>query len=321
MINGKGKIVSVVLAAYNGERYIKDQLDSIICQSYPPDEIIIVDDCSSDGTWEILCDSAKLHACVRIFRNEDNLGVSGAFTRAIEESTGDFIFISDQDDVWMKDKLRVFLDAWDGEMLLYSDAIVVDSELKVLCDSEFEFHRCGNPSPLSALYFLNNNCVSGHNAMITRDLLTSLFPVPPGVVYDQWFALVAACIGKVGYLDNKVCMHRMHSSNAVNNPELRRAQRKKKGVSHVEKVKAKRNQYLSYLNAVSLVVRDGDSLSRVVKMLVDQYSGASSRIFNIKLFIHLMSYRREMYPSVTGWRRVRKIRNHCFGDKMLFLLR
>lgn len=100
------KTVSVVMATYNGEKYLREQLDSIINQTYPIHEIIIQDDCSIDGTIAIIEEYAREYSNIMFFVNDNNLGINQNFKTAVMRATGDFIALSDQDDIWFPDKIE-----------------------------------------------------------------------------------------------------------------------------------------------------------------------------------------------------------------------
>lgn len=99
------KTVSVVMTTYNGEKYIREQLDSIIAQTYPIYELIIQDDGSTDRTVEICREDAKRYAFIHVYQNEHNLGCDKNFETAAMRATGDYVALSDQDDIWFKDKI------------------------------------------------------------------------------------------------------------------------------------------------------------------------------------------------------------------------
>ena len=102
----KEKTVSVVMCTYNGAQYLKEQLDSIIGQTYPIHELIIQDDCSTDNTVAILKKYEADYPFVRLYVNEHNIGYNQNFKSAVMKATGDYIAISDQDDVWFPQKLE-----------------------------------------------------------------------------------------------------------------------------------------------------------------------------------------------------------------------
>ena len=106
--------VSVVMAVFNGESYIREQLDSILSQSRLPDEIIVCDDCSDDGTYKILGEYLAIHPkCekvhIQVFKNEERLGYALNFKKAIDISKGEIVFLSDQDDIWLEKKVETCL--------------------------------------------------------------------------------------------------------------------------------------------------------------------------------------------------------------------
>ena len=98
--------ISVVITTYNGEKYFPEQIESILRQSRYPDEIIIVDDCSSDGTCRILEKLSPQNEIIRVFENSANLGWKKNFHNAIEKASGDIIVLCDQDDIWYENKLE-----------------------------------------------------------------------------------------------------------------------------------------------------------------------------------------------------------------------
>ena len=103
--------ISVVIASYNGIKYIPEQLDSIKEQTLPPDEVIIADDCSSDGTYEFCVDYIARHNLKgwRVYRNEHNTGLQKNFRAVLAEAGGEYIFTCDQDDIWMPDKISAMV--------------------------------------------------------------------------------------------------------------------------------------------------------------------------------------------------------------------
>lgn len=119
--------VSVVVCTYNGERYIKEQIDSIIAQTYPIHEIILQDDGSTDGTFAILRDYADRYGNITAWRNESGKGISRNFFSAMRRATGDYIALSDQDDVWEKDKVECQMEAMlkggDGKLMCFGRTV------------------------------------------------------------------------------------------------------------------------------------------------------------------------------------------------------
>lgn len=128
-------MISVVIATYNGEQYIVEQLKSITVQTLLPDEIIIVDDFSSDETVNLINDFAKQSKVpVKTYINDKNIGSNKSFERAITLASGDIIFFSDQDDFWVQNKVELIMKEFENNsvVLVFSDGIICDSSLKDL---------------------------------------------------------------------------------------------------------------------------------------------------------------------------------------------
>ena len=136
-------MISIVMATYNGEKYLKQQLDSIAAQTILPDELIIGDDCSTDKTLEILDEfKNKVSFDVKILKNEVNKGYIKNFARVILEAKGDFVFLCDQDDFWFPNKIERVIDTFAKNpkaQLIAHNAMCTDSELKPIEKTLFDF--------------------------------------------------------------------------------------------------------------------------------------------------------------------------------------
>ena len=128
-------MVSVCIATYNGAKYLKEQLESILCQLTESDEVVVSDDGSCDGTVELIRNykDSRIH----FFPNERRKGIVGNFENALLNASGEYIFLADQDDVWFPRKVQLCLKGLESNDLVLHDAVVVDSELNVLHDSFF----------------------------------------------------------------------------------------------------------------------------------------------------------------------------------------
>src|SRR5687767_14186749 len=124
-------LVSVVLCTWNGDRFLKEQVDSILSQTYENFELVISDDASTDGTKEIL-KAYEAHPKTKIFYQENNIGLIKNFAFATEKSKGNFIAYSDQDDVWLKNKLEKLVSSIGDSALVYSDSLLTDENGKSL---------------------------------------------------------------------------------------------------------------------------------------------------------------------------------------------
>ena len=207
--------VSVAIATYNGARYIKEQLDSILTQTHSVDEIIIVDDCSSDETWDILTQHATNNSKIKIFRNETNLGGTKSFEKAICACHGDYIALADQDDYWLPEKLISAANKLDQQSknkpLLYCSALeFVDKDLVHLGMSNLNF----KPSFGNALV---ENIVTGCTAVFNNSLkkLAKNYKPQQAVMHDWWLYLLATAFGRVIYDPISYIKYRQHGANVI----------------------------------------------------------------------------------------------------------
>lgn len=120
--------ISIAMATYNGGRYLREQIDSILDQTIPFHELIISDDASTDGTWDILTEYAARDPRIKACRNERNIGFVANFEKALRHCSGDYVALSDQDDVWTADHLEALLHKIEGKNLAVGDAEIMDAD-------------------------------------------------------------------------------------------------------------------------------------------------------------------------------------------------
>jgi len=211
----KLKLVSIAMATYNGSEYLKEQLDSILNQTYANIEVIICDDCSTDNTFQILQDYAKKDSRIKLFKNDKNLGYVKNFEKAISLSKGDYIALSDQDDVWMKDKIEILLKEIKKYDLIHSDACLINEKNAIISES---FSKFSNKmiKPLSIIDITLNGCVTGCTCMFTKKLKQYVLPFPDRLyMHDKWLGINAYYLGSIKYLDLPLIKYRQHSNNQI----------------------------------------------------------------------------------------------------------
>lgn len=214
MENSERATISVALTTYNGERFLREQLDSILDQTLVPDEIVIVDDCSNDNTHEILQDyAARYPHMIRVYYNEINLGFIKNFERAISLCNSQYIALSDQDDIWMSKKIETLLNACGDNLLVHSDAYLVNTVGTVLHEScSKSMRKIVRPVLYNILYA---NVLTGCTMLIHRDLFRISVPFPAGIPHDWWLSLVALAHGAVSYSPEKLVKYRQHDANSI----------------------------------------------------------------------------------------------------------
>lgn len=229
--------VEIVLPTYNGKKYLREQLESIINQSYSNFLITIRDDCSTDGTIEIIQDYQNTYSeRIRIIENGNiRLGVNGSFSNLLENTKSDYIFLSDQDDYWVKEKIQRQMEliqrmeielGRDYPILVHSDLHLVNEKLEILYPSVLEYIG-RNPKKRKLNHLLVTNIVAGCSILINRKLLEIAVPFPTGILaHDGWLTLLASAVGNIGFIKDPLVDYRQHESNkagatkgaSMNNP-------------------------------------------------------------------------------------------------------
>lgn len=205
-------MISLVMATYNGAKYLREQLNSIFNQSVVPDEIIIVDDCSTDNTLSVLSEY-KDRGNFKVFVNEKNKGVNANFEYAISLAQGDYICISDQDDVWFPNKIEVSLaklkEIEHGKPACVSSfCIDVDSEL-----NEISTKRIRKNSEWE--YPLYENASQGSSLMFNKQMKDLILPLCKYFIYDHYIGIYSCFLGNRAAIGTPLMFYRHHGNNVV----------------------------------------------------------------------------------------------------------
>lgn len=221
--------VDVLLATYNGSKYLVEQLESILAQTYPNVRILISDDGSTDATMEIL---RQYHARwgtrlvllpnpsagKGVIRNFENLMLA-----SLDDGLASWVVFSDQDDVWYPEKIAVTLsemrrtegsDGRNTPCLVHSDLVVVDEELAVLSPSFARYQRM-MPGACSPLSLLSVNQVTGCTMMVNRALLQMALPLPTETIMHDWWCALISGSGRRSFIDTPLMLYRQHGANQV----------------------------------------------------------------------------------------------------------
>ena len=207
----KSPKVSIALATYNGEDYLAEQLDSLLIQDYQNLEIVISDDCSSDGTWDILEKYAKNNNKIRLLPRDFNRGYVKNFARTFSECTGTFISPCDQDDIWHPNKVRRLVESIENFDLAYCNSRFCDALGKSMGSTLGDtIDMASGRDPRKFIFYTS---VSGHAMLFRKDLLDNI-PSIENVSYIDWFvAFLAANRPGIYYLDEILVEWRQHSSS------------------------------------------------------------------------------------------------------------
>lgn len=203
---------SVCMAAYHGERFIAEQLSSILPQLSPEDEVLVSDDAPGGETQKIVLEFAAKDARVRYLRGPGQ-GVICNFEYVLTQAEGDILFLCDQDDVWLPNKVQRVTQAIEGgACLVLHDASVTDGALRVIDKSFFEKH---GSKPGFWRNFLRNSYM-GCCMAFTREVADRALPFPKGIpMHDQWIGLAAEKAGRVCFLKEPLVLYRQHGGNVT----------------------------------------------------------------------------------------------------------
>lgn len=199
--------LSVVMCTYNGEKYLRQQLDTIVNQTYPIYELLIQDDGSTDDTVAIIQEYAQRYPYIRLIINEARLGYNRNFQSVMYKASGDYIAVSDQDDVWIHSKLETLMQTIGDNDLCFSISSLLYP------DGRVERERKEINLSLERLVFAN--AVSGHTALFRKDLLDKIPYWSDKIFFDWWLGINAATLGRICMCKQELTLHRVHSDSAT----------------------------------------------------------------------------------------------------------
>lgn len=218
--------VEVLLATFNGQRFLPELLDSLLGQSHRDFTILVSDDRSSDRTPAILRDySDRFPGRILILPPPaQHLGAVGNFGRLLAHASADYVLTCDHDDVWLPDKIAVSLSQMikleashprGTPLLVHTDLIVAGPSLEVLDASFFRYTQI-DPSRSDLISLLQSNVATGCASIINRRLYLRARPVPSyASMHDHWLAQVAAALGAVKYVEHSTILYRQHRGNLI----------------------------------------------------------------------------------------------------------
>lgn len=302
-------MISVAMCTYNGEKYIEEQLLSIINQSYQPDEIIICDDCSTDNTVQ-KAESILSHwnGSNKILKNEHNLGFKKNFQKAISLCHGDIIFLSDQDDVWNLEKIEIMMQEFQKDStisLVFHDAELVDEHLQSLQPSFWRILNFDSESFLKQDYtrLLAGNVVQGSAAAFRRNIFEKAYPFPDEAVHDEWLGLVACLFGKIVPLSNQLMKYRQ-GHNQIGGEE--------RSFKDGTQLWIQNARYSSQKHLVTLKNRF-KNLRALQERYPEESVGVFGNVFN--QYLRFFKRRVELITHRQGHIRVNSYFRYCVGKK------
>jgi glycosyltransferase involved in cell wall biosynthesis len=238
-MENKNPTVAVVVATYNGATYLRQQLESIVQQTYKPSQIIIVDDDSLDDTLQVANNFAAHHPEVMVVQNETRIGYIKNFEKGMLIATASYVALSDQDDIWMPHKLETLLANIGDQMLAYSDSELIDANGQLLnqkmssIKNQLAYH--------TPIMYAIGAWAPGHAMLFKKELVDKAAPFPALVTHDFWLGFVATCYSRVVYVNEPLVHYRQHTQNAIGadttknkTASLTMAQKKQKARARME---------------------------------------------------------------------------------------
>ncbi|MBR3455703.1 MAG: glycosyltransferase [Bacteroidaceae bacterium] len=219
-------MISVAMATYNGGRFIRQQIDSVLNQTIQDIELVICDDCSSDDTWDILNEYAKQESRIHILRNEQNIGYKNNFENAIRLCRGDFIALADQDDIWFNRHLEILLEGIGENELIGGNVVFIDENglpFGRTFKDALAFNRIPTQSvDISYTMLFFRNVFQGASLLMKREFAMQHLPISENVpLHDFWYGLIATLQGKAVYTNETISYYRRHGKAQMEHQEQR----------------------------------------------------------------------------------------------------
>jgi glycosyltransferase involved in cell wall biosynthesis len=277
-------LISVVLCTYNGEKYLEEQLQSILSQTYLPIEVIICDDHSVDSTQAIIVKYASADSRIQYFFNKENIGVNRNFEQGFSKAAGEFIAIADQDDIWKSEKLekQYALFSSDKIVLVHTGSIIFSGTIlpvnKKIKNGELLME--GN----DYRKLLLRNTIAGHNIMCRKIIIEYALPFPAHVYYDWWLCQTATCYGSIAASAEILAYQRWHDNNVT----VKKRNGKKQTQAEFEERYVALKSFLT-INGIT----DQHKLFTIDLLL--KYQELLYKKFSYKLFFFLLANARIMF--------------------------
>ncbi len=300
--------VSVVMCTYNGSSFLDEQIASILKQDYTIYELIIADDLSTDDTWQKLELWQKNNNIIKTFRNDTNLGYNKNFEKAIQLAAGDLIALSDQDDIWLPQKISKLVNTFSNNdtVLAHCRSVKLENGRLRYKSASLHTHFAGNDT--RKLFMFNQ--INGHNIMFRKELVPEVLPIPTGMMYDWWIAVIATCYGNISSVDEYLVHHRIHSENNFFNKNL---QLKKKQLDLPDVL-----QLFTSINALS--VESKAFLHEFLRLLIEH--NKNEKGFDVGLFRFLykngkiiFGHKRRLFPKINYLKNAVKYARFNFKGK------
>lgn len=289
----KEDMVSIAMASYNGEKYIVEQIESILHQTFKNIEIVIVDDGSKDKTISLIKELQQLHPVIHLYENEKNSGITKTFEVAAMHCHGNYIAFCDQDDIWLPHKLEKLMNAIGDHDVAYGNSLLVD-ESGVSLNRPFNT-MMNLQTYYSGVPFLLSNCVPGHAMLARKSFIQKILPFPNNLFFDLWIGFNAAASNGMIFVDEVLVYYRQHHTNAVGTSISKNKRKKETASVQFEKKKA---ELITLSNAPITDVQTKVLIDKMIGLFNRQWSLNRSAFFFRHFNLLLSNKQKPAYRKV-----------------------
>jgi len=211
-------MISIAMATYNGERFIREQIDSILRQTIQDFELVVSDDCSTDTTWQILKEYEAKDKRIHCYRNEQNMGFVKNFEQAMIHCKGDYIALSDQDDIWTDNHLQVLLENIGNNIVCCGDAVLIENNVlteKLSDRNGADLLQLNTFEKKLKRSLYSGMPYQGASTLIKQSHLKQIFPFPNIRMHDVWIFFYACTHNGFVYIDEIITHYRQHNTNVT----------------------------------------------------------------------------------------------------------
>lgn len=295
--------VDILLATYNGEKYLRQQLDSLLNQTYSNFRLIISDDMSTDSTVRILEEYVQKDNRIIVYTHEENLGVVANFEFLLKKVESKCYMFSDQDDIWYEDKLEKTMKKLEdtNAALVFTDLEVVDDELNTICNSYWELkglkEKIEKYNGFNALYL--NNYITGCTILAKSETIEKILPLPKNskyILHDYWLALITSQTEKIDFLKEPTIKYRQHKNNNIGSEKK---SEKLKGLKEIRElfINVKKEHFSVFIQNEDKFI--SEDIKQLNKSALKYYENLEKVKFinfkSWKLFFKLYKYENKKY--------------------------
>jgi glycosyltransferase involved in cell wall biosynthesis len=296
-------LISIVMATYQGEKYLKIQIESLLAQDYPNLEFIWVDDASTDQSLSILKAYASQDARIHIIENLKNEGHNAAFEKGMKVANGEYIALSDQDDYWVPSKISTLVNGIGNYSLIYSDSQLIDQAGKELPLKMSSLKR--QIAYNSPLMYTFGAWAPGHTMLFKKEVLETALPLSNWVTHDYLLGFSATCFNGIAYIPISMVHYRQHESNAIG-ADLKKAKK-------LYNTRSERNMRICERIKILAERCNYSKEKQIFEQLYLDFSGNS--LFNrMRRFKTVMKYRDDML----AYKGKSSLGNFLYCFKLLF---